>query len=739
MSDAQYARLVRNIQAASVPAKTLQVATVTYVKKNDYGMAESAIATIGNEVNVPVSLANGIGSITHVGEQWVAELEGGASGRWRLRECIESRFLRIADQTDVRLPTPQVPDTEHGGHYTESSQAGASTPNANPDPGAANSNVYIYYWTVLPGSYSVYDQGIRQVVYQTREEQFEEWERTQVADLYPNRKVELTLAGSVTASGTALPVSGTAGYAGYLLEGQPAYWRIENEVILGIYAAGTITVMAYTGPGNPIRGEGFTASTAGRGQAQGGPAAAHDTGAVVELLVGQLTVPNLRPGTNYELQMAFANQASRPGPWSAIQAITTWEQTIPPAAVTGLAVDQQQAGLFGRWNRVITDTQGNMRADIRRYRVWRSPTAGTAGGTVVSGVYPNDFISTTSIMVPANFGTGNYLGVQAIDDSGNTGALVWADDAVPPTSPSYANVTFQPVIGGIDISIAPADASLNDPGNKEFIVLRSSGTAVPTGGTWASHAGSWDEVGRFRGLSGKITTTFIRRRWYQVVAGDWGGNKAEPIAGTAAWKPVRPGMPEATYPFNGEWELPDPSANGTVPLWWSISNPQPGTVAAGYAETGGLNGSRVMRWSKIAGAAASIGGTVIQTVQHPYARKGRMNLTFWHRESSGSACFYVLFSYRGYVDEELTTPGGGASGYVMVHMFGATADARERQLLQSPSNSWQAATVSSVNSLSDDPSYGWLEIAVLPGSVTPGVDNNAGTIWIDGLRVNFTP
>jgi hypothetical protein len=732
-----FARLIRNIQAAAVPTRTFQVATVTYVKKNDYGMAESAIATIGNEANVPVSLANGIGTITHVGEQWIAELDGGASGRWRLRECIESRFLRIADQTDVTLPTPQVPDTQHGGIYTESSQAGVSTPNANPDPGAANANVYIYYWTVLPSSYSVYDQGIRQVVFQTREDQFEEWERTQVADLYPNQKVELTLAGSVSASGTAIPVSGTAGYGGYLLEGQPAYWRIENEVILGIYAAGTITVMSYTGPGDPTLGEGFTASTGGRGQSQGGSATGHDTGSVVELLVGQLAVPNLRPGTNYELQIAFANQASRPGPWSAIQAFTTWEQTIPPSSVTGLAVDQQQAGMFGRWNRVITDTQGNARSDIRRYRVWRSPIAGTAGGTVVSGVYPNDFISTTSIMVPSNFGTGNYLGVQAIDDSGNAGALVWEDDANPPTSPDYANVTFQPTIGGIDVSIAPTDSSLDDPSNKEFIVLRSSGTAVPTGGTWASHAGSWDEVGRFRGLSGKISTTFIRRRWYQVVAGDWGGNKAEPGAGTANWKPVRPGLPEATFPFNGNWELPDPDANGTVPLWWSFSNPQPGTVAASYAETGGLAGSRVVRWSKAAGAPANIGGTAIQTVQHPYARKGKIRFVFQHRESSGSACFYLYFNYRGWKDEELTVPGGGGDAFVMVHLPSG-GDSRERQLFQSPSSSWQAATVASLNSLSDDPSYGWLEIAVWPGSAVPGsTDNNAGTIWIDDVQVYF--
>jgi hypothetical protein len=238
-------------------------------------------------------------------------------------------------------------------------------------------------------------------------------------------------------------------------------------------------------------------------------------------------------------------------------------------------------------------------------------------------------------------------------------------------------------------------------------------------------------------LSGKISTTFIRRRWYQVVAGDWGGNKAEPGAGTANWKPVRPGLPEATFPFNGNWELPDPDANGTVPLWWSFSNPQPGTVAASYAETGGLAGSRVVRWSKAAGAPANIGGTAIQTVQHPYARKGKIRFVFQHRESSGSACFYLYFNYRGWKDEELTVPGGGGDAFVMVHLPSG-GDSRERQLFQSPSSSWQAATVASLNSLSDDPSYGWLEIAVWPGSAVPGsTDNNAGTIWIDDVQVYF--
>lgn len=652
----QYARLFRNIQNAAAPIKTERPAMITQVVKNEQGLAVSAVATVGDETNVKVRLAQGIGTITHVGETWWATLEGGATGTWKLTECINSRFLRIADQTDYEMPTPQIPTVSLGGIYTESAQAGVGTPNANPDPQTANADAYIYYQSIVPGSYSVFDQGIKQVVYQIREESFEEWGRTQVADLYPNRKVELTLSGSVTSSGTAFPVSGASSYAGYLFDEQPALWRVESEVILGIYAAGTIRVVEHNGAGSAVRGQGFVTSTGGRGLPQGGSASAHPSGAVVELLSGQVTLPGLRPGTNYEVHLAFANQASRPGPWSAVQSFTSWSQEVQPSAPSNLTVAHLSSGISVTWDKVITDVDGNVRTDIRRYAVARH-TAALAGtltfaavaalATIFAGtVNP---ISNVGAVVPATQGYGNYIGVAAISDGGLLSDWSWADDDLAPPYPAPGSVTITSIPNGVFVSIPPGANSINaqtggtiaspaqlDPGFYQFVLWRSSASngtaAVPVG-----YASSTDfPIYMQGGVTGYYKVTAMDRAGnmngpatYPANTQKAGESNANTNGFTSNWQFVWARHIENTFPANGNFQ--DVIGDESAPRYWTVGGDpvQPGAgIAITFDSTAGVNGNRA--WKITTTNYGGPGGFVeLTSTRMPAPAAGTPTVSFW--------------------------------------------------------------------------------------------------------------
>lgn len=641
----QYARLIRNIQNAAAPIKTERPAVITQVVKNEQGLAVSAVATVGDETNVKVRLAQGIGTITHVGETWWASLEGGATGTWKLTECINSRFLRIADQTDSEMPTPQIADAAHGGLYTESAQAGVGTPDANPDPQTAHAVLYLYYWAVLPGSYSVFDQNIKQVVYQVRESSFEEWDRTQSADLYPNRKVELTLASSVTSSGTAFPVSGTV--AGLLFDDQPCYWRIDDEVIFGTYAAGTIAVVEHNGAGSAVRGQGFVTSTGGRAQPQGGTASSHDAGAVVELLTGQIAIPMLRPGSDYEVQIAFANQASRPGPYSVVQSFEAWSQEVAPIAPQNLVVEHFAHVLNATWTRPTSDVEGNVRTDIRRYVIARHTAALAATATfaavaalatIVAGTaYP---AANTYATVPSTQGYGNYIGVAAVSDNGLLSDWSWADDDIAPPYPDPSEVTFTSVPRGVLVNVPVNSDSRDsqtggtvsyaahlDPGFKEFWLWQaddSSGGSAVIRHVFTTSQTTWPMTS---GLTG----------WFKVTAADGAGNSNGPAtypantpkAGesnpntanwSSGWQFCASLYAELSLPPNGNFQ--DPNNTNTDARGWgglptSVGSTSGASIALTYEDTGGLEGNRSYKTTNIEGGSGGYGITLSNSGQFP--------------------------------------------------------------------------------------------------------------------------
>jgi len=659
LSGDQAARFIRNLQNAAKVQKIRGVATVTQVTKNDQGMPVSAIATVGRETNVTVSLANGIGTITHPGETWIAELEGGATGKWRLVECVNSRFLRIADQTDYELPTPQIPDTEHGGLYTESAQAGVGTPNASPDPANANAVTYLYYWTTLPGSYSAFDQGIRQVAYQVREEGFEEWERTQVVPLYPNKKIEARTTTFLSTSGTAVGISVDSDLTGFLLEGQPAYWRINNEVILGTYTAGTIGIVDYTGPGSAVRGEGFTFSTGGRAQPQGGALGEHTVGSLVELMMGQLTLPALRPAVNYEVQVAFVNQANRSGPWSTVQSFTSWSQDIAPAAPSNLTVEQYPNVINATWSRVVTDADGNPRGDIKRYAVARhtaslAATATFAAVAAVATIFAGTAnpIANTSAQVPSTFGYGNYIGVAAISDNGLVSDWSWADDDLAPPYPAPGSVTITSIPNGVFVSIPPGADSRNsqtggtiavpaqqDPGFYQFVLWRADtnaggsarivGYAASTdfpvymlgGVTGYYKVTAMDRAGNFNGVTPYPTGS--------QKAGETNANTSGFLGTASGWQFVWARHIENTFPLNGAFQ--DVIGDESAPRYWIVDGDpiQPGAgLAITFDGTAGITGNRA--WKIQATSYTGPGGFVDLTSDAVTAPAGGTpTVNFW--------------------------------------------------------------------------------------------------------------
>ncbi len=744
----QVARFIRNIQNAAQPQRTFRPATITQVTKNEQGMPVSAIASIGNETNVQVSLANGIGTITHPGETWIAELTGGATGKWRLIECVDSRFLRIADQTDYELPTPQIPDTEHGGIYTESGQAGIGTPNNNPDPTNAPAAMYLYYWHTLPGSYTVFNQGVKAVAYQTRESGFEEWEYSNVVPLYPDRKVQGVTTTTLTTSGTAVGIAADLGYAGFLLQGQPSYWRINSEVMLGIYSGGTIGIVDYTGPGSAVRGEGFVYSTGGRAQPQGGPLAEHPIGSTVELLMGQIALPSLRPGMDYEIKLAFVNQANRTGPWSAVQSFQSWRQDIKPAAPGTVTVDHLSSVLNASWPRVTTDVGGNVRGDIRRYAIARH-TAALAGtltfsavaalATIIAGT--SNPVDVHAYPVPATQGYGNYVGIAAISDNGLVGEWKWGNDTLAPPYPDPDDVTFTSVPRGVLVTIPSGADSRNaqtgatiatpaqeDPGFYEFVLWQASDAS----GTSAAI------VARFTALSHVAYLANGLTGWYKVTSADRAGNYTSATAPNNAgwsggWKFCASLYAEPGFIENGNFQTPN-TTNTDADRWARDTGLDTRILTFQYQDTGGLEGNRVY----YADLAAKTGmqpapprPSLETQVGKPLpAHATYVSLEVWLYASQTDANYGLNGVLTAYSDDACTVSLGSVSWSLMP--FGLTA------------STWTKVTASLVGTI-----YGTFSGAraarlsfnvgnftgtIALGPAGPGLAFN---IYIDAVRVVF--
>lgn len=605
------AKLPQQVRAAATNGVFTKIGVVKNVIAQD-GQPSMAIVDFDDETGVETKLQNGQGTPTHPGMTVRVERKGGViDPTWQIVDVLSGPRISFGEPIAALMAKPVIPGASFGGVYTESNTATADNPNAIADPGApVKAKVYLYVRSIVPGSYSAYQQRAKAVRVQARELGDTEWpEQANDWPLSPNSLLYGYMSGAIGAASTSLTLVVATDRINDMLVDQPAYWQIESEILLAIATNNgggsfTLSVVAHNGIDDATLGQGFVASASGRGL-EGTTAASHAHNSVLTLLSANVAPGNLKPATDYELRVAFVNASGQAGPWSDIVGVTTWEQPIPPAAPVFVAspndVQHLSAVIQAQWSPVITDANGDFRSDVRRYIAVRHTAALAVGLSLASvlsaGATQVADTPATVISVPATKGVGNFIGVAAVGSEGLLSEWDWASDTLAPPYPDPADVTFISIPRAVLVNIPPtadsrdaqtgatiATPSQEDPGFYEFVLWKAA-TSTGAGATIVARFTSLSHVAY---LSGGLTG------WYKVAAADRTGNANSATAPnnagwTSGWKFCASLFAEDSIPENGNFQ--DPNETETDARGWTRSIVGSVSVAQ-YQNTGGIEGNR---------------------------------------------------------------------------------------------------------------------------------------------------
>jgi len=623
--------LPRDIQhVANQPAYT-KIGTVRDVVPMD-GQPAYAIVDFDDETGVETKLMSGNGTPTTPGQLVRAVREGGViDASWQIVEVLNGPRISFGEPIAAILPVPTIPSAANGGIYSKSSTATDSNKNAVSDPNApVKARVYLFPRTIVPGFYSVYQARAHGIRTQTRELGQTDWaDASADIPIVPASILRGTLNANILASATSIAITIPSDRIAEVPTGHPVYWRIGAEIIRaravndggGVF---TLTVVNHDGASDASLGDGFNASTSGRG-VESTTAEAHDEDDYITLLSCAIVPADLRPETDYELRIAFVNASGQPGPWSNVVGFTSWEQPVPPAAPDNLTVVQLSHVINATWDRVLEDANGEPMSDVRRYIVVRAVAALTvtfslaqvlsAGATLIG-----DDVNATAVPVPATKGNGNYIGVAAVSSNGLLSDWSWQDDDFAPPYPDPSEVTFMSIPRGVLVNVPTNADSRNsqtgatvatpsqlDEGFKEFWLWQASDSSGSSATVKHVFTTSQTTLEMTSGLTG----------WFKVTAADGAGNSNGPAtypsntpkAGesnpntanwSSGWQFCASLYAEGSLPPNGNFQDPN-NANTDARGWSRLVHP--GWVTAGglvtpvgyYETTGGLEGNRVYR------------------------------------------------------------------------------------------------------------------------------------------------
>lgn len=644
-----------HVRNAVVNGAYTKIGVVRSVIAQD-GLPGMAIVDFDDETGVETKLMSGTGTPTHPGMTVRVERQGGViDPTWKIVDVLSGPRISFGEPIAALMAKPVIPGASFGGVYTESQTATTDNPNAVADPGAPpKARLYLYPRSIVPSSYSAYQQRAKAIRVQGRELGDTEWPE-QYTDwpLNPANTLWSVLAGSVTSSSTTITLTVPLDRVNELLVDQPAYWQIEAEVLLAIATNNgggsvTLTVVAHNGVDDASLGQGFVTSALGRG-VDGTDAASHTAGVTVILLSAMVAPDNLRPGTDYEVRVAFVNASNQAGPWSDIVGVTTWEQPVPPAAPASLVVAHLSSAFQAQWDPVVTDANGDYRSDVKRYLAVRHTAALAVGLSLAqvlsAGATQVADTPATVISVPATKGNGNFIGVAAVGSEGLISEWDWGSDTTPPPSPDPANVTFTSVPNGVLVNIDPADTADEDPGFKEFLLWKASDSA----GSSATAELSFKTLSTVYSILGSETG------WYKVTSTDWAGNYGLP--GSTGWKFCKSEYPDnGIVPYNGDFQLPN--TDQSLPIHWTITNTNPSTFPGSYVLVDGLRGDRAIKAQKVAGASTSESITLLHTIPRPWNPYADITVSFWLRALTPGGSLTVSTGVPLFVNEN-----GSGSGY----------------------------------------------------------------------------
>lgn len=682
------AQIPKHVRNAVVNGAYTKVGVVRSVIAQD-GLPSMAIVDFDDETGVETKLMNGAGTPTHPGMTVRVERQGGViDPTWKIVDVLSGPRISFGEPVVALMAKPVVPGASSGGVYTESQTATADNPNAIADPGAAvKARVYLYPRSVVLGSYSAYQQRAKAIRVQGRElgdtewpDQFSDW------PINPNALLYGYTSGAISASATSITFVTSVDRVNEMLVDQPAYWQIESEIVLAIATPTvtpgqyTLTVVAHNGTDDATLGQGFVASASGRGL-EGTTAASHAHNSVVTLLSASVAPGDLRPGTDYELRLAFVNASNQAGPWSDIVGVTTWEQPVPPAAPASLTVAHLSSVIQAQWNPVVTDANGDFRSDVKRYLAVRHTAALAVGLSLAqvlsAGATQVADTPATVISVPATKGNGNFIGVAAVGSEGLVSDWSWEKDDLAPPYPDPAGVTIESIPGGIAVYVDPAAGSYlaqspntysstpskDDPGFYEYVILRSNES---DGG---EDEGEVAEKGSFIGGSGFIPLQATDQTgWFKVVTRDRSGNRSNTQSPNNAgystgWKYANSLWPQDTYPQNGNLQLSNDSQ--TKPKFWDWTVHSPTRITPTYQLDGGIIGNRVIRLEvpyNPAFGGATNAMELYSTAPHPTNINKQMAVRFWARQSAINPNGYIDFMvYADYYSDDAGTSYLGES------------------------------------------------------------------------------
>jgi len=606
------------------------------------------------------------------GMQWRMKREAGdvLGSKWSFDICLTNPVGNAKDTPAIYLPVPQVQASTLGGFRTHQGRSAG-------DPGGPiQAALTVFPRSTWLGLYTLYDWKVSHTAIQYRIAGSDQWAATAVVPLMPPFPVHFTLASDILANTTTIPITLPASGYDQVPADVPLIWRIGGEVINAVWnGITTLTVVQWDGASNSELGLGFVADPDGRGRPDGEDGASvHAAGTDIELLNTQATVLDLSPGTAYQFRVCAVASSGRQGPWGDIVSFTSWAETTPPLAPANLLVDQLSTGIKATWSAVNQDEAGKPRADVKRYAVLRATAnlgaafaIATYGhqmteaqlATAVAAQPANTValydtrLQATSVLVPEKVGNGNYIGIAAIDYSGNWSDWAWQQDNVAPPYPNPAQVIMYEVEEGISYKVPESSSSFNsqngspiaspahrDPGFKQYALL-VAGDANGGGAAVAGYGGP--------GSSGVIPINGGVTGYYKLVAVDSAGNMNNAAAPNnhgfttgGSWKLIFSRYAELGLPPNGNFQVPN-QTGADAKGWTRSTLSVPAT--SGYYDTGGKEGNKVYRWDMVGGYGYPgseqfvVYGDIVRIIP---ASTGAGTAEMWVYQNSGTTRSYLL-------------------------------------------------------------------------------------------------
>ncbi|QGH76373.1 minor tail protein [Streptomyces phage Daubenski] len=163
----------------------------------------------------------------------------------------------------------------------------------------------------------------------------------------------------------------------------------------------------------------------------------------------RILLRDLTPGTDYNIQLR-SNDGTNVSDWSRIFELTTIQDTLPPAAPTGLTWVVNRTAFSAKWNAVTQNADASDLLDFSHYLV----RIAIPGGSYVEVKTTNTFYDLAFETNKAFFGTPKATlecTIYAVDLTGNISLPSATVTATNPPPPDPTGVVAAGIVGGVSM------------------------------------------------------------------------------------------------------------------------------------------------------------------------------------------------------------------------------------------------------------------------------------------------